>query len=233
MEVVHSLLMAVTRDIDAGVEPDTLQEWRRIFLGTTFIFKYIENDTDFHFAHLQSRENLGIDFASMRHSSLQRILDLAAFKHRMQATTGQQWSAAHVSEQYRSNLQLSETSDDITDSYVDMALTVHSRLLSNQKLADLAMALDEEEGTKNPFDSVCKLQTIVSKSKDKDGVSTLEWTFPLLVDFYRSGALAGEQIGLRALRGTTPGTGGQLKGSYITCCTHTVLVNDASCQFKN
>ena len=76
------MIIAIRRDIENGESDDTLQKWRKILLCTTMSFKIIENEKDFHFTHLQTRENAGSDFVIMRHSAVQCIIDIAGFTSR-------------------------------------------------------------------------------------------------------------------------------------------------------
>ncbi len=195
-EPCHAMIMAIRRDVDADDEAK-LQQWRRIVLSTTMVFRVIESADEFHFAHVQLRENPGIDFELIRHSALQRILDITTFAARTHKETGVKLNARALADTYAKNVTLSELSEAITESYVDMAVTVNSRLIQKEPhVFTLLLSLDEAEGVRNPLDSVCKLQWLTIRAKDK-----LSWVAPLLVDLYKSGALSIDQCSLRALKG--------------------------------
>ena len=80
-ELVHAMVIAMARDVDAG-STATLEAWRKICLTTTMLFVKCESNEDFHFKHLQLRENPGIDFDCVRQSVLQRILDVVQVQKR-------------------------------------------------------------------------------------------------------------------------------------------------------
>ena len=87
--------MAMYRDIQAGDE-NVIEAWRDVCLSTSMIFERCESNDDFHWKHLQLRENPGIDFELVRQSSLQRILDVMNFqgRHYQETKVGRQLSLA-------------------------------------------------------------------------------------------------------------------------------------------
>ena len=94
-EPVHAMIMAMYRDIQAGDE-NVIEAWRDVCLSTCMVFERCENNDDFHWKHLQLRENPGIDFELVRQSSLQRILDVMNFqsRHYQETKVGGQLSLA-------------------------------------------------------------------------------------------------------------------------------------------
>ena len=73
VEPNHAMLIAMRHDVDIGDEP-TLYKWLSICLSSPMLFKVYENNEAYHFAHLQLRENAGIDYELLRHTALQLVL---------------------------------------------------------------------------------------------------------------------------------------------------------------
>ena len=206
VEIIAAMLSAVANAIRAGASDDLLQEWRRQLLTVPFEFVECEGEDPRHFAALQYRENLVANYAGMRYSTIMKIFDVEAFMDRKARTTGRLTSAACAA-MYRASLTISAASEEITDSFVDMALTISQRLLSNQSIRQALIEADQEFSTRNPLDSTTKLQTIINKGgKDTEKI---EWCVLLLLDLHASGALRYDQIGLRALQGGSTRTGGK------------------------
>ena len=197
----HAMVIAIRRDIDAG-DPDTIEAWRKISLSTTMVFKIVENNEEFHWQHVQLRENPGIDFELVRHSALQRVIDIAQFAIRVKK------GAKAVAKEYAEHLDLADQSEAITESFCDQAITIYNRLvLAAPRAFEMRMSLDESAGINNPLGNVSKLQCLIIKTQSKD---KLEWAVGLLIDLYLCGAITKEECALAKLQGTGPG--GQVKG---------------------
>ena len=198
-EPVHAMLMAIRRDIDIGNE-EVIRHWRRISLSTCMIFQEFENSEAFHFAHLQLRENPGIDFELVRHSALQRVLDIAQFHTRTFSEKGVRLTPKDLSATYK-KLQVAEQSEKITESFCDMAMTVYNRLVvKTPSVFRLLLDHDEAFGMSNPLDSVTKLQALVIKANTKE---KLEFMVPLMLDLLQSGALHPDTCTVRSLKGAS------------------------------
>lgn len=151
-EPAHAMLIAIRRDVEVGDE-QVIHAWRQICLSTSMIFQEFENNEAYHFAHLQLRENPGIDFELVRHTALHRILDIAQFASRTFIETGTRHSPKSLAALYTGRLELSDQSEKITESFCDMSLTVHNRLvLKSPDVFQLLLQLDESDGIHNPLD---------------------------------------------------------------------------------
>ena len=62
----------------------------------------------------------------------------------------------------------------MTDSFVDTALTLSRRVLSNGDLLELLLKADEADGADNPFNHYTKLQLMVSKARSDKNI---HWVF--------------------------------------------------------
>ena len=67
-------------------------------------------------------------------------------------------------------------------SFIDCALTINRRVLTIPACAELLRAMDDDYGTRGPFDSVFKIQTIINRSKTP---SAIAWVLECVVDQLR------------------------------------------------
>ncbi|CAK0907973.1 unnamed protein product, partial [Prorocentrum cordatum] len=204
-EMKDAAIIAVERDVSNGADDEVIKQWKRVLLSATGVFFAAEHDDDRHFKANQIRENFGENFATMRLSALQRVCDIAEFQARKEKTTGP-IGAKGIAELYRSKLNMAQTSDKITDGFVDKALTISSRVLNIPKVRKLLQEADGWAHGNNPLDSVTKLQLVVDKAKT---APMIEWSVELILDLAKSGALSAEQCGTRAIEGKLPGQGGK------------------------
>ena len=108
-------------------------------------------------------------------------------------------TAKMIAAAYTDNkVRMAADSEKITDSFVDAALTVFSRALSNPKILEVVSSLDQDYGIRGPFSKVFILEGIIKKAKTSQ---MIEWTFLSIADMFRSGVLQGEDLSLRALTG--------------------------------
>ena len=108
--------------------------------------------------------------------------------------TAKMIAAAYTDNQVR----MAADSEKITDSFVDAALTVFSRALSNPKILEAVSSIDQEYGLRGPFSKVFILEGIIKKAKTPQ---MIEWSFLSIADMFRSGVLQGEDLSLRGLTG--------------------------------
>jgi hypothetical protein len=143
----------------------------------------------------------------MRLSALQMIYDLAAFATKKEKTSGA-LSAAQLAQLYKENMNITDRAEDTPTSknFIDTAMAVHKRLLSIPACQALLVEADDRLGTDNPLDSVEKLYAILRKGQTAEN---LTWTIGLIFDWHFSGALTTDQVGVRALDGSSAAAGGK------------------------
>ena len=88
IEHLHAFIMALRRDLDNGAPEATITEWARCIRSTAATFRQIESDEAFYLAHLQLREDPGVDHDLVRVTALGRILDVSAFVQRLELVEG-------------------------------------------------------------------------------------------------------------------------------------------------
>ncbi len=204
-ELRIAFVLAIARDIDEDAGEDVLKRWRRSVLSVSVKFEVLDNIEAVHWKALQVRENIGQDFATMRRSSLQRIFELVSFKARMEAQTGVSMGAAAIAEAYKSNVKLAETSEELTDAFIDGAIRVHKLMFTIPAVRSVLLHADNLHGVKSPWDSVHKLDKIARRAK---GPEALTWVVRGLDFFWETGALR-DGFGIRAIEGKGPGQYGK------------------------
>ena len=158
-EMTHAMLGAIARDIQSG-DKDAAQAWRAIALSTTAELRfYADPDAKLRKA-MQLRENMSIDDEAMTRSQTQRIYEIVHFRNTLRETQGK----ASVPDilAYYTTLRMKEP---ITKSFIDTALTVHSRVLTLPAAERLLLRMDGLPKAQNPFGSLQRLQCIVSKAQ--------------------------------------------------------------------
>ena len=199
------MIMAVHRDVE-NEEVEKLQQWREILLNTLLSFEIVEADASLHFKNTQLRENAGIDFELVRHSSLSRCMDVINFASRLQLAQKKKknpsW-AKQVSEAYNADLVMSKLSEQVTETWVERALQVNSRMLTKSTaIVSQLLYLDDTYGTNGPLDSIHKLHSLLSKAGTGPGsVKKLEWMIGLICDLFDYGALGADHFTKRELGG--------------------------------
>lgn len=86
--------------------------------------------------------------------------------------------------------------EEVSQTSVIAASQIIRKVLVHPELRTLLQDLDDT-GERHPFDSISKLEAVAIK-----GRNSVQWVLPQLVDFWREGKLARDQLALRALKGT-------------------------------
>ncbi len=183
---------------------ELLAAWRLTLLCCPCLFRKVETQDELHQLSIQFREDLAQAFASMRYTAVQKMLDVKSVMARKIATTGSA-SVEQVAKYYSESIRFAENSKAITYEFVDCSMTVLKRLMSIPKCSKIVLDL-EEQGVKNPLDSIYKLHKIVTRAGTADKI---EWAFELMVDLWRSGAIHSDQLGVRHMDGKGQGANGK------------------------
>ena len=105
-----------------------------------------------------------------------------------------------------SRLKLAESSEPITDSFVELSLNTHNKLVVRAP-AEFAMLLkmDDDLGVNNPLDGITKIHTLLTRFKER-----VVRSFELLIDLYNNGGLTNDHSLVRSLKSSGPAN--QAKG---------------------
>jgi len=202
-ELVFAYISAIGRDLKKD-DDELLAAWRQTMLCVPCLFKIVVSDDDRHLMMVQFREDLSQNYATMRFSAVQKMFDVKSVMDRKAGSTGGV-TVSDVAKYYQDGVRFAEGSDVITAEFVDCAMTVLRRLMATPRCSELIMSM-EELGAQSPLDSIYKLQKIVSRAQSP---TKIEWCLELMIDFWRSGALASDQLSIRHIDGKAKGAGGK------------------------
>ena len=205
-EHVHATIFACARDIKNGASEELLNAWRQLFLTVSFRFVHCDDDKCFFMAKTL-RNTVAQNWTSLGRTAFQEICEVATMKAKWEEDQGTELTSHDLCVMYKEKSKRAECQEEITFSFIDSACTIWARALSIPEVLDAVRYLDDRFSHKSVFDSVTKLQTLISKAKDPDAIS---WTFVAIKDGFVHGLLAKDGIGLRELQGY--GTGQHGKG---------------------
>ena len=203
-EFAHAFILAVHRDIKAGVGDDVLQAWRRVMLSVPYRFEHHSSREKIFFRAFALREELVTSHAVVARTAYQRIYEISRFKAMAEQDMGRVLSAADVASVYRERAS-SCGGETFTPGFVDNALTVHERAFRLPEIRQMIVQLEDLCGTASPFNSVTKLHFIVKRAKPPSPGMSLDdamvWLFGWVVDAILSKAYSAEDLTVRVLAG--------------------------------
>jgi hypothetical protein len=203
-EFAHAFILAVHRDIKAGVGDDVLQAWRRVMLSVPYRFEHHSSREKIFFRAFALREELVTSHAVVARTAYQRIYEISRFKAMAEQDMGRVLSAADVASVYRERAS-SCGGETFTQGFVDNALTVHERAFRLPEIRQMIVQLEDLCGTASPFNSVTKLHFIVKHAKPPSPGMSLDdamvWLFGWVVDVIISKLYTAEDLTVRVLGG--------------------------------
>lgn len=155
------------------------------------------------------REELVDIGESVKLTVRQRVLDVAGFKLEKQALQNTNFSSEKAAKLYNANVVLARSSDPVSPAFVDAAMTVYKRILSDPAKAEiLAICDDVFLDAEHPFNSIWTLQSIIDRAQSPVKILiALTW----LVDHYRMNYIDLSTFSVRNIR--------EPRGSYVNVCT--------------
>ena len=170
-EPLVAFVGAIARGVKNAASTETMKQWKRLALSTLVEFRAVDSADDVHWAAVNMREDVVRNFVTMRTTTLWRLYEVYQFKERKDATCGK-LGAAKIAHLYKLNMRRAETSEEVTDSFVDNALTVHERLLSTPQARKVLQEAEEQcRYGRNPFEHLFKLLAIVTKAGSRENIS--------------------------------------------------------------
>ena len=94
---------------------------------TSFEYRLVDRLDDMFFVAVQQRETISQSFSSMRRTTLQKVYEVIHFRLSCEKTRGPM-SALQVSELYGKSVTYADNSEQISDSFVDSALSLGTRV---------------------------------------------------------------------------------------------------------
>ena len=149
---------------------------------------------------------------AVKRTCIQRVYDVAGYKAEKEAECGQPLRAEKISKSYEQMMVLARSSEKITSTFVDTAVTVHRRLLLIPSVAELLQWCDEffvTHDLPHPFQSVYAFQGICDRT-----ASSLQTAFAieLLIDHYRMGFINLGSFAVKKIR--------DARDSYVCVCNY-------------
>lgn len=131
---MHALLFSIQEAIQAGCGDDVLKRWRALLLTCTLVFEVIAPGDARYWRAQNLREEVSERHVVLQRSLRQRIFDIAGFKDNKDKEGGNTLSSLQVSKLYRQHVKWSSTSETVSTSFVDSAITIWRRVLNNKDI---------------------------------------------------------------------------------------------------
>lgn len=98
---------------------------------------------------------------------MQLVYDVLQYKTRHEKRHGP-ISAAELAAKYSQQMKVAQGGEAVSKSFIDIACTVQSRILSDDIMRRVLLTMDDmpESGRRrNPFDGISKLQALIDKAR--------------------------------------------------------------------
>jgi hypothetical protein len=206
IEVRIAMVRALRRDTDSGDE-GKLQRWVTYLLSAPFEYWVLDGPDAIWKAARQQRENITKNYETMRLSPMQQMYEFIYFKNKHESTHGPT-SAKKLATEYRADIHFAESTEEVSDYYVEQVCAIDRKILSDEKAARILLAAENAFNINTPFDSIQKMYAIQSKAKTPE---LIYWNIRHIYDqwFARNPSTRCEKISLRWLKGETPNMGGK------------------------
>lgn len=193
-EVRFALWLAIERDILAEKDDKLLGEWLVVCLSTTVSFEVLDGDMNIFWRNCALREEVATTFSMVVRTPRQRVIELILLKRDMEKAADKTdnkrekgISAQKLWHMYDSRAKLSPSNaEPMTETWVSHALSVYHRALHDEKIMKIVEDCEQKWNHASPFNSIYKLNTIVSKS---GGYPNVLWVFNSIKDLCLSGLL--------------------------------------------
>ena len=200
-----AVVLAVDRDIKAGVKQSVLDTWKQLLAKAPHKFVTSDGEDSKWEKASNLRELIGKRYAYMSKRANMRIVEIYQFKVREEAKmNGKKLSHQKCAELYCKAINVSPEAEQVTDSLVDQSLTVYARGLKWDQIQRLIRELDSLILTRSPWNSIGNMHAVITKAREKEYIF---WAFESITDCVKSDLLKPEQINVRSLTGQ--GMGGR------------------------
>ncbi len=138
-----------------------LAAWTKLFADAEYEFKVLQTGLDGWYHNQRMRQQINQWSASLTRTPLPMIFDVVNFKLDLEHKDGTTLSAAAVARNYQDNVVQSSAAEAFTDAFVDNALTVHKRMLSDGEIREVVWGIECKWGHAAPLNSVYKLLALL------------------------------------------------------------------------
>ena len=207
-EYLHSFVLKVADRVRAAASMGELKSWANLMLSLPVTFQLAASQEKLYFSGISIRENYGTGFDLLFRSTVQRIYELAIYRDSQTA----KMTYKEVAQKWKSSVTFSTITEegDAKDwsSFVEVALSVYDRCLKHPVVQRLILDAEEKWGKQTPWDSVYKLETLVSKCGKPSGradtagpLDRMAWVIRCVHDFLDSEQLQRTALSVRNLSG--------------------------------
>ena len=176
-ELLHVVIFRIAADIDDEQPLEILQKWRTCLLNVSYEFKLYSSEADIGWDRIQMREDTVKAFQLLARTTVERIFEVSAIADDLHSASSfkKQPTVGEVVKAWAKNVSLAEGAEKVTDGYVDSAMTVRRRILSDKIIVQYLMASD---GYKSPWNSAYTIETVARKvGTGSNAVERMRWVF--------------------------------------------------------
>ena len=196
-EYNHAFILACARDLKKDCSSDVVNKWKRALLSVPAEFVIAGNDSDKYARAVNEREQVAESYEAVYWTTFQRIFAIHRYRLSHEAVNGSTSSKA-VAEAYNAKITLARRSEPVTPHFVDSANTIIARAFNMPDVQQLVQECDMLYGHRSPFDSISKLQGIISKSGTPE---LIRWVVNCIADLYKSNQIKPGNLGHAELTG--------------------------------
>ena len=195
-EAHHALAFRICQAVADGDEQE-LREWRACVLSMKFEFKLLPSTRERFLYNVNHRLALADDYDSLGRTPSQRIFELVQFRSAEEKRTGTKLNAEELFNAWTRMVKSPESKlvEKVSATFVEYALLVHERLLSDSDLRAIVRDIDGRYAQATPL-TVQSLREIVRVGKAKKYIS---WGMCTLRDLLDAAVYSWRDLGSRSL----------------------------------
>jgi hypothetical protein len=193
-EFAHAMIQACARDVRAEKDDTTLRAWAMTFRTVSFDFVLLNGPLMPLYA-FHVREMYFESGEQVLWTTMQRVQMVIREKHTLESK-GMKMSAPKLSTHFLNSVQTASSSEKMSASFIDAALTIESRILTSVVARTILNAMDSKYGMHGPLNSVYKLQSIINRARTP---SLIEWCMTSLSDSLIMGFLEPGECSIKKL----------------------------------
>ena len=183
-EPTFAVIMSIKEAIDKKADDQVLMSWRKLCLTAPFRFEMLVKGEARYWRSQNIRQEVIEMGQTAALSVRQWVYDVVGFKLSKEAETNTTLGALQVAKFYDQHMQYAGGTEHVSKSFVDSAITVHNRVLTQQVACKWLEWCEENLFVDNPWGkSVYTLQALVDRAQTASRISWAVWG---LTDLYRS-----------------------------------------------
>ena len=176
-ELAHAMIHACARDVRAQKDDATMRAWALVFKTIALDFIILGGPLMSLYA-FHIREQYFESGEQVLWTTMQRVQMVIREKHTLECK-GAKMSAAKLATHFLNSVQFASSSEKMSASFVDAALTIESRILTSNSAKHILNDMDNQYGITGPLNSVYKLQAIINRARTP---GLIEWSLTSLAD---------------------------------------------------